>query len=274
MNSLKIARGTDGRITTISRHVTRNDILKGLTLGIGLLVLAGVLFGWPQHQSPSLLVLPLLTCGLGIYMVCGCINRLFTPSSRDIRIADASGLIFSRYNTMKTVPWSDISGYHREPAPHRGMGKELLVVQLADSEKYLARERGTLGADDQLPGGKRALPFATLASSSLLDLGELENAMGQFLAQHNITPASLSPPHVAGSAPSPIADAAPSQKSPLEKYLPVLAIAGGIFAALVYGVLMVRSGHRTNFAMPLLITILSGMAGRFVTAKLRKVRTR
>jgi hypothetical protein len=269
MNSLKITRDTDGRIITISRHVTGNDIRKALAIGIGMLVAAGFLYGLSQRQSPLNMIFPLLLCGGGIMIVSGCVKRLFAPNTRNIRIADASGLTFSNYNTLKSVPWSDISGYHREPALRRGRSNELLVVQLADSEKYLARERGTFGADAQLPGGKRALPFATLAHSSIQDLSALENALGEFRLQNNIALAPLRQAHVT-TAPTPIANAAPPQKSPLEKYLPVLAIAGGIAAALVYGVMMVRSGHQTNFARPMLIALLTVMALRFIRTRARK----
>lgn len=247
MSALKVDRDQDGRVVAIFRHVTIRQILLGLAAGVILLLIAAGCYQLSTRMfssSPGNIKLQLVTlimAGSGIFLVALTLRRVFSPSSRDIRIADGAGVRFMYYGALGTVPWSEISGFARVPAIRKGMGKELLVVQLVDGEKQLARLRAGSSSQSYLPGGKMEIPFATLAASSLLDVVVLEQTLRQLVAQRKMV---LTPASNPRAVPAVAAKKAPSRLlQALSFIIPIIVFAAAMIYRRHYGLEALRNAQ-------------------------------
>jgi hypothetical protein len=255
MNSLSIERDSNNKIVAISRHISVGQISRLLAIGIGLLALGYLLFEFPPGHLLPIARLKMQFCsvllmGFGIYCIALCGRRIFSPSKRDIRVAGVTGLNFFYYDALETVPWSDVCGFTREKSPRKLLGKELLVVQLANSEKYLARIRARPIQNSFMPGGKMALPFATLATSSIMDLDGLEDGLRQLIAQRNIVLSPAAPKIAAEAVRIP-------RKSRLLQVFLMIALVVSFSIAMTYRRIYGIDGLRHNYGSIVAVVLTS-----------------
>jgi hypothetical protein len=191
MVPLKIVRDTSGRVETIARHFSLQHCIVLLVLAFAMVAVGVVLFNLPMPTATSFRQLKmhgyaLALAGLGIWIAVGAVKKIFYPQSRDILIANKQGVRFSFYEAMGTVPWSDIRGFVRVPVARAAWGKEVMVAQLADDQKYMNKARSALVTNNYRPEGKFPMPFATVSSARLTDLAALEEALRTMISQQRI----------------------------------------------------------------------------------------
>jgi hypothetical protein len=191
MVPLKIVRDAGGKIETIARHYSLQRSIVLLIVAFAMVMIGVVLFTLPMPTATSfhqlkIHGLALVLAGLGIWATATAVKRIFHRQSRDVLIADKQGVRFFFYGAMGTVPWSDIRGFVRVPYARVGWGKEVLVAQLADDQKYLNKAKAAMVTNEYLPDGKFPMPFATVASARLTDLAALEEALRTMINQQRI----------------------------------------------------------------------------------------
>ena len=190
MSHLSVVRDELGHIKEIKTAATQRERASYIVASVAILAIGLCLIHW--YNSAEYPHGPIVrgALKLGLIVTVGGLYGVFRNVSRFVRrgdtqeiIADSLGVRFTPYPEIGVVPWANIEGFSVAEVDVTTFGESVLVANVASDGTFpkKVRTKNPFG-----PGGRYALPFATVTGSNRADIRLLKSALEEILKESSV----------------------------------------------------------------------------------------